>query len=87
MTPNPNKKLWHIDGQDVKRAGETVAVISTHENGSLRWDSELLGMYRFGFKDSPEGRARILEDVKYFHRYRPPRLKVTYKSGRTVVYP
>jgi hypothetical protein len=73
---------WTVEGDEVKRAGLVVARIS--KVGDMwRWDGVTFEMWRSGFAN----RDAILEDVKYFHRYRgKPSLTVTYASGRKVSY-
>lgn len=78
--------IWKIEADGavdvVKRRGRIIATITDNSDGSLRWDG--LGMYRIGFKKGSY--AEILEDVKYFHRYHPPRLTIQLKSGRKIIY-
>ncbi len=82
--------IWKLETEEaipvVKRKGRIVAVITTNEDGSLRWDG--FGMYRTNFKEGPDQMQRVFEDVKWFHRYQrgKPRLTLTFKSGRKEVY-
>jgi hypothetical protein len=76
-------KLWHIDGQTIKRGAKEIAVIVTYPPHGLAWkwkgEAEI---QRYGFTNPND----VLKDVKYFHRFNPPRLVVKYRSGRIVTY-
>lgn len=71
--------LWKIDGDKVVRGGQVVATV----RGDKIFAWEGFGMERIGFTD----KADLLRDVKYFYRYRPPKLVLTFESGRKVVVP
>ena len=91
-------RLWHIKGLDVMRGRQQIATITQGKTtvkhrshcSNLRkcacpcavtwqWRSAILGMERIGFADY----ADILEDVKYYYRYRRrAHLVLTFQSGR-----
>jgi hypothetical protein len=73
-------KCWRIEGDKVMRHGMAVATVRRGRN-ALAWEG--LGMERTGF----DTETQLLEDVKYFYRYRPPKLTLTFQSGRKVVFP
>lgn len=78
----PEKRIWQIVDCEVRRHGVPIAqAVKVGENWGWKWIGEMQ-CYRVGFAT----KAEILPDVKYFHRYNPPRLTVTLKSGRKVVY-
>ena len=72
--------LWHIEGNQVKRGRQVIALIGNIDDGKLSWAG--LDMERIGFDDLDE----LLDDVKYFHRFNTPALVLTFKSGRKLVY-
>jgi len=75
--------IWKIEDDLVMRKGQVIAEIY-REDGKVGWRG--LGMHRENFKQDEGMMERILEDVKYFHRYNPPKLTLTFASGRKAVY-
>lgn len=72
-------KTWVIKGDEVLRKGVTVARM-TRLDGKLGWEGFDMGRYGFTQEQA------LLDDVKYFHRFRLPKLVLTFQSGRKVVY-
>jgi hypothetical protein len=70
---------WRVEGNQVKRESQVIALIGKVD-GKLSWAG--LNMERIGF----DNEADIVEDVKYFYRYRRPNLTLIFKSGRKVVF-
>ncbi len=82
-----SKAIWSIRGNEVCRHRVVIAQIQNRADGKLGWVGVAFKLERCGFETSGPGLLAILEDVKYFYRYRRPRLVLTFKSGRKAVFP
>jgi len=75
-------KLWKIERDTIFRGNRPIAALLRFENNSdLGWAG--FGMKRIGHKDEQS----VIEDVKYFWRYKPPILRIQFRSGREIVVP
>lgn len=74
-------KIWTVHNGSVRRKGVEIARCWKQGSGSWRWCG--MGLERRGFRDPSD----VLADVKYFHRHRPPSVRITFTSGRVVEVP
>ena len=79
-------KRWEIVADTlIYRDDEPVALIVPFE-GKLAWGwwdtSAAVRVERAGFST----KADVLADVKYFWKHNPPRLRISYQSGRVIEY-
>jgi hypothetical protein len=74
--------VWSIVDCEFRRYDVPIAqAVKVGDSWGWKWIGSV-SLYRQGFMTKDE----MLEDVKYFHRYNPPRLTIKFKSGRKAVY-
>lgn len=73
---------WQMVDCEVRRHGIPIALaVKVGDKWGWKWVGELT-YFRTGFATKDE----VLTDVKYYHRYNPPRLTASFKSGRKVAF-
>jgi hypothetical protein len=74
--------IWSIVDCEFRRRGKPIAqAVKLGDVWGWKWIGDVT-TYREGFATKDE----MLADVKYFHRYNPPRLTLTFQSGRKLSF-
>lgn len=71
---------WQMIDCEIRRKGVPIAqCVKIDDKWGWKWIGEAT-LHRIGFSTKDE----CLPDVKYFHRYDPPTLTLTFRSGRKI---